>query len=152
MENLRLTLMDRTDAGWLNVLLADEDVRRYLPHLTTSAHDFIYDMQRAMETGLGELWAIRLDDLGIGFIAVYDIGDNPFIFYAMLSAYRNKGYMKKSLQMLDPSRFGVLHTCVDPENVPSLRVLTNGGDPKVNKDRTGYPFSLSFGISIRQKN
>lgn len=26
------------------------------------------------------------------------------------------------------------------------------GDPKVNKDRTGYPFSLSFGISIRQKN
>ena len=90
MENLRLTLMDRTDAGWLNVLLADEDVRRYLPHLTTSAHDFIYDMQRAMETGLGELWAIRLDDLGIGFIAVYDIGDNPFIFYVTLSAYRNK--------------------------------------------------------------
>lgn len=125
MENLRLTLMDRTDADWLNVLLADEDVRRYLPHLTACVHDFIRDMQRAMETGLGELWAIRLDGSGIGFIAVYDIGDNPFIFYAMLPAYRNKGYMKRSLQMLDPSRFGALHTCVDSGNVPSLRVLAN---------------------------
>lgn len=125
MENLRLTLMDRTDAGWLNVLLADEDVKRYLPHLTANAYDFIHDMQRAMETGLGELWAIRLDDLGIGFIAVYDIGDNPFIFYAMLSAYRNKGYMKKSLQKLDLSRFDALHTCVDSGNAPSLQVLTD---------------------------
>lgn len=125
MENLRLTWIDTADADWLDILLADEEVRRYLPHLTACAHDFIRDMQRAMETGLGELWAIRLDGSGIGFIAVYDIGDNPFIFYAMLPAYRNKGYMKKSLQMLDPSRFGVLHTCVDPENVPSLRVLTN---------------------------
>lgn len=125
MENLRLTWIDTADADWLDILLADEEVRRYLPHLTACAHDFIRDMQRAMETGLGELWAIRLDGSGIGFIAVYDIGDNPFIFYAMLPAYRNKGYMKKSLQMLDPFRFGVLHTCVDPENVPSLRVLTN---------------------------
>lgn len=123
MENLRLTLMNRSDAGWLDVLLTDEEVRRYLPHLTTCAHDFIHDMQRSMKTGLGELWAIRLDGLGIGFIAIYDIGDNPFIFYAILPAYRNKGYMTRSLQMLDLSRFDALHTCVERGNVPSLRVL-----------------------------
>lgn len=120
MENLRLTWIDTADADWLDILLADEEVRRYLPHLTACAHDFIRDMQRAMETGLGELWAIRLDGSGIGFIAVYDIGDNPFIFYAMLPAYRNKGYMKKAIKMIENLGLPTLYSQIDKGNTASI--------------------------------
>lgn len=123
--NNRITLSSFSsgDRKWLSELLIDKDVRKFLPHLTTDVDVFTNDMEIAERNGLGKFWIIRLGGVGIGFISIYDLTEKPFIFYAILSAYRNKGYMKRSLQMLDLSRFDVLYTCVERGNVPSLRVL-----------------------------
>lgn len=55
-------------------------------------------MEIVMLKGLGKLWIIRLDCVGIGFISIYDMKENPFVFYAMLPTYRKKGYMKKAIK------------------------------------------------------
>lgn len=80
-------------------------------------------MEIMMLKGLGKLWIIRLDGVGIGFISIYDLTENPFIFYAVLSAYRNKGYMKKALRMIENECSSFLYTIVESCNIPSLKVL-----------------------------
>lgn len=112
-----------TDKRWLSELLIDQDVRKFLPHLTTDVDKFAHDMEIARRNGLGQLWIIRLDGVGIGFISIYDLTENPFIFYAMLPAYRNKGYMKKALKMIENECSSFLYTIVESCNIPSLKVL-----------------------------
>ena len=75
-----------------------------------------------MLKGLGKLWIIRLDVVGIGFISIYDLTENPFIFYAVLSAYRNKGYMKKALRMIENLGLPPLYSQIDKKNSISLPV------------------------------
>lgn len=112
-----------TDKKWLSELLIDQDVRKFLPHLTTDVDKFAHDMEIAELKGLGKLWIIRLDGVGIGFISIYDLTENPFIFYAMLPTYRNKGYMKKALRMIENECSSFLYTIVESCNIPSLKVL-----------------------------
>ena len=78
-----------------------------------------------MLKGLGKLWIIRLDCVGIGFISIYDMKENPFVFYAMLPAYRSKGYMKKALKMIEKSNLLSLTTQINTGNMASLKVIVS---------------------------
>ena len=120
---ITLSSFSPTDKKWLSELLNDQDVRKFLPHLTTDVDTFAHDMEIAELKGLGKFWIIRLDGVGIGFISIYDLTESPFIFYAMLPAYRNKGYMKKALRMIENERSSFLYTIVESSNIPSLKVL-----------------------------
>ena len=84
---------------------------------------FTNDMEIAEHNGLGKFWIIRLGGVGIGFISIYDLTEKPFIFYAMLPAYRNKGYMKKAFRMIENECSSFLYTIVESCNIPSLKVL-----------------------------
>lgn len=79
-------------------------------------------MEIAERNGLGNFWIIRLGGVGIGFISIYDLTEKPFIFYAILSAYRNKGYMKRAIKMIENYGFSSLYTKIDIENEASLNV------------------------------
>lgn len=123
--NNRITLSSFSsgDRKWLSELLIDKDVRKFLPHLTTDVDVFTNDMEIAERNGLGKFWIIRLGGVGIGFISIYDLTEKPFIFYAMLPAYRNKGYMKKALRMIENECSSFLYTIVESCNILSLKVL-----------------------------
>lgn len=122
--NNRITLSSFSsgDRKWLSELLIDKDVRKFLPHLTTDVDVFTNDMEIAERNGLGKFWIIQLGGVGIGFISIYDLTEKPFIFYAMLPAYRNKGYMKKALRMIENECSSFLYTIVESCNIPSLKV------------------------------
>ena len=122
---ITLSSFSVTDKKWLRELLIEHDVRKFLPHLTTDVDTFTHDMEIAELKGLGKFWIIRLDCLGIGFISIYDLTENPFIFYAMLPAYRNKGYMKKALKMIEKFNIPSLITQINIGNMASLRAIVS---------------------------
>lgn len=124
-NNITLSSYSPKDREWLSKLLVEPDVRRYLPHLTTDVDIFIYDMKIAESKGLGKLWIIRLAENGVGFIAVYDLTDDPFIFYAMLPEYRNKGYMRNAIGLIENKYSSTLSTIVDAKNEASMSILAN---------------------------
>lgn len=124
-NNITLSSYNSKDREWLSKLLVEQDVRRFLPHLTTDVDKFICDMKIAESKGLGKFWIIRLDNIGIGFISIYDLIENPFIFYAMSPEFRNNGYMHNAIEMIEKEYSSILSTIVDVKNVRSLRILTN---------------------------
>ena len=124
-KNITLSSFSSIDRGWLSELLIDKDVRKFLPHLTTDVDKFICDMEVAERKGLGMLWIIRLKDIGIGFIVVYDLTEEPFLFYAMLPTFSNKGYMHYAIRLIEKDYSSLLSTIVDANNVRSLKILTN---------------------------
>lgn len=124
-NNITLSSFSPRDREWLSELLIDKDVRKFLSHLTTDVDKFIYDMEIAERKGLGKFWIIRLDNIGVGFISIYDLTEKPFIFYAMLPEFRNKGYMHNAIGLIEKGHSSFLSTIVDAKNVNSLKVLTN---------------------------
>ena len=82
-------------------------------------------MKIAERKGLGKFWIIRLDSIGIRFISIYDLIENPFIFYAVLPEFRNKGYMQNAIGLIEKEHSSILSTIDDAKNVRSIRVLTN---------------------------
>ncbi len=123
----KITLSSYTskDKEWLSKLLVERDVRRFLPHLTTDVDKFICDMKIAESKELGKFWIIRLGNIGIGFISIYDLIEKPFIFYAILPEFRNNGYMHNAIGLIEKEHSSILSTIVDEKNVRSLKVLTN---------------------------
>ena len=121
----KITLSSYTskDREWLGNLLVEQDVRRFLPHLTTNVDKFICDMKIAENNGLGKFWIIRLDSIGIGFISIYDLTANPFIFYAVLPDFRNKGYMHNAIRLIENKYSLNLLTIVDNNNEASMKIL-----------------------------
>ena len=124
-NNITLSSFSPRDREWLSELLIDKDVRKFLSHLTTDVDKFICDMEFAERKGLGKFWIIRLDNIGVGFISIYDLTEKPFIFYAMLPEFRNKGYMHNAIGLIEKGHSSFLSTIVDAKNVNSLKVLTN---------------------------
>ena len=124
-NNITLSSFSPRDREWLSELLIDKDVRKFLSHLSTDVDKFIYDMEIAERKGLGKFWIIRLDNIGVGFISIYDLTESPFIFYAMLPAYRNKGYIKKALKMIEKSNIPSLTTQINTGNMASLRAIVS---------------------------
>ena len=122
-NRITLSSFSSKDREWLSELLIDKDVRKFLPHLTADVDVFTNDMEIAEHNGLGKFWIIRLGGVGIGFISIYDLTEKPFIFYAMLPAYRNKGYMKQAFRMIENECSSFLYTIVESCNIPSLKVL-----------------------------
>lgn len=122
---ITLSSFSVTDKKWLSELLIDHDVRKFLPHLTTDVDTFAHEMEIAELKGLGKFWIIRLDGVGIGFISIYDLTEKPFIFYAMLPEFRNKGYMHNAIGLIEKEYSSILSTIVDANNVRSVKVLTN---------------------------
>lgn len=122
-NRITLSSFSSKDREWLSELLIDKDVRKFLPHLTADVDVFTNDMEIAEHNGLGKFWIIRLGGVSIGFISIYDLTEKPFIFYAMLPAYRNKGYMKKAFRMIENECSSFLYTIVESCNIPSLKVL-----------------------------
>ena len=124
MKNkISLLSFTSSDREWLGILLADKDVRKYLSHLTSDVDVFVHDMEIAEHKGLAKLWIVRLEERGIGFISIYDLTENPFVFYAMLPSFRNKGYMKRAIKLIDSLSLPPLFSKVDKENFASLKVL-----------------------------
>lgn len=124
MEELALTSITMSDIPWMDTLLNDKEVRRFLPNLSSSAYLFLDEMNVAENRKIGKLWAIRLNDNGVGFIAIYDLEDSPFIFYAMLPMFRNRGYMKRCVKMIEMEYKQTLYTCIEKENVATQHVLS----------------------------
>ena len=122
-NKITLSSYNSKDREWLSKLLVEQDVRRFLPHLTTDVDKFICDMKIAESKGLGKFWIIRLDNIGVGFISIYDLTEKPFIFYAMLPEFRNKGYMQNAIELIENKYLVTLTTVVDSRNVASMRVL-----------------------------
>ncbi|MGN0088672.1 MAG: GNAT family N-acetyltransferase [Candidatus Limimorpha sp.] len=124
-NNITLSSYNSKDREWLSKLLVEQDVRKFLPHLTTDVDTFAHDMEIAERKGLGKFWIIRLDNIGVGFISIYDLIENPFIFYAMSPEFRNKGYMHNAIGLIEKEYSSILSTIVDANNVRSVKVLTN---------------------------
>ncbi len=124
---ISLSPVSPSDEKWLTTLLHDVEVRRQLPHLSTDASLFIADMLAAERTGLGLLRIIRWHGEDIGFIAVYDLTDNPFIFYAMLPAFRRHGYMHQAITQIQSIINRPLYTHVAPDNHASIALLSSAG-------------------------
>lgn len=122
-DNITLSSFLSRDREWLSELLIEKDVRKFLPHLTTDVDKFICDMEIAERKGLGKFWIIRLDNIGVGFISIYDLTENPFIFYAMSHEYRNKGYMHNAIRLIEKEYLVTLSTVVDNNNEASMKVL-----------------------------
>lgn len=122
-NNITLSSYNSKDREWLSKLLVEQDVRRFLPHLTTDVDKFICDMKIAESKGLGKFWIIRLDNIGIGFISIYDLTENPFIFYAILPEFRNKGYMHNAIGLIENKYSLNLSTIVDNNNEASMKIL-----------------------------
>lgn len=122
-NNITLSSFLLRDREWLSKLLIEKDVRRFLPHLTTDVDKFICDMKIAESNGLGKFWIIRLDNIGIGFISIYDLIENPFLFYAMSPEYRNKGYMHNAIKLIENNYSLTLSTVVDNNNEASMKIL-----------------------------
>lgn len=53
-NNITLSSYNSKDREWLSKLLVEQDVRRFLPHLTTDVDKFICDMKIAESKGLGK--------------------------------------------------------------------------------------------------
>lgn len=121
----QITLSSYTskDREWLSNLLVEQDARRFLPHLTTDVDKFICDMKIAENNGLGKFWIIRLDSIGIGFISIYDLTENPFIFYAILPEFRNNGYMHNAIGLIENKYSLNLSTVVNNNNEASMKIL-----------------------------
>ena len=124
-NNITLSSYSPKDREWLGELLVEQDVRRFLPHLTTDVDIFINDMKIAESKGLGKFWIIRLDNIGVGFISIYDLTEKPFIFYAMSPIYRHKGYMHNAIKMIDKEYLLTLSTVVAENNIQSLKLISN---------------------------
>ena len=124
-NNITLSSYSPKDREWLGELLVEQDVRRFLPHLTTDVDIFINDMKIAESKGLGKFWIVRLDYIGIGFISIYDLKETPFIFYAMSPIYRHKGYMHNAIKMIDKEYPLTLSTVVAENNIQSLKLISN---------------------------
>ena len=124
-NNITLSSYNSKDREWLSKLLVEQDVRKFLPHLTTDVNKFIFDMEIAERKGLGKFWIIRLYNIGVGFISIYDLTENPFVFYAMSPEFRNKGYMHNAIGLIEKEYSSILSTIVDANNVRSVRVLSN---------------------------
>lgn len=124
-NNITLSSYSPKDREWLGELLVEQDVRRFLPHLTTDVDIFINDMKIAESKGLGKFWIVRLDYIGIGFISIYDLKETPFIFYAMSPIYRHKGYMHNAIKMIDKEYLLTLSTVVAENNIQSLKLISN---------------------------
>ena len=123
-NNITLSSFLLRDREWLSKLLIEKDVRKFLPHLTTNVDKFICDMEIAERKGLGKFWIIRLDNIGIGFVSIYDLTENPFIFYAMSHKYRNKGYMHNAIRLIENNYSLTLSTIVDNNNEASFKILS----------------------------
>ena len=123
--NITLSSFSSRDRDWLSELLTDEEVRKFLPQLTTDVDKFIHDMEIAEQEGLGKFCIIRLDNIGVGFISIYDLTENPFIFYAMLPEFRNKGYMKQAIRVIEKEYSLALSTVVDSSNKASIKALAH---------------------------
>lgn len=134
-NDLTLASFSSADRKWLAGLLNDMDVRRFLPYLTTDVDQFIHHMEQAEQRGLGKFLTIRLGGVGIGFVCIYDLTENPFVFYAMLPPYRNKGYMKTAVKLIENLGLPPLYTQIDKENTASACVCEDSsitvrqGDP-----------------------
>lgn len=124
-SNITLSSYSPKDREWLGELLVEQDVRRFLPHLTTNVDIFINDMKIAETKGLGKFWIVRLDYIGIGFISIYDLKESPFIFYAMSPIYRHKGYMHNAIKMIDKKYPLTLSTVVAENNIQSVKLISN---------------------------
>lgn len=122
-NNITLSSYNSKDREWLSKLLIEQDVRRFLPHLTTDVDKFICDMKIAESKGLGKFWIIRLDNIGIGFISIYDLIENPFIFYAMSPEFRNNGYMHIAIGLIENKYSLNLSTVVNNNNEASMKIL-----------------------------
>ena len=122
-NNITLSSFSPRDREWLSELLIDKDVRKFLSHLTTDVDKFIYDMEIAERKGLGKFWIIRLDNIGVGFISIYDLTEKPFIFYAMLPEFRNKGYMHNAIGLIENKYSLNLSTVVNNNNEASMKIL-----------------------------
>ena len=122
-NKITLSSYNSKDREWLSKLLVEQDVRRFLPHLTTDVDKFICDMKIAESKGLGKFWIIRLDNIGIGFISIYDLIENPFIFYAMSPEFRNNGYMHNAIGLIENKYSLNLSTVVNNNNEASMKIL-----------------------------
>lgn len=122
-NNITLSSFSPRDREWLSELLIDKDVRKFLSHLTTDVDKFIFDMEIAERKGLGKFLIIRLDNIGIGFISIYDLAEDPFVFYAMLPEYRNKRYMHNAIKLIVNKYSLTLSTVVDNNNEASMKIL-----------------------------
>ena len=132
-EQLMMRPVTNNDAEWLNELLSDEEVRRFMPHIERNADRLIANMLKAGERGLGYMKIISFESTPAGFIAVYDINDNPFLFYAMRKSFRNKGIMTSVIKSLIPTLPHSITTFINEDNKASRRVIAKSGLLKIIK-------------------
>ena len=137
------------DIPVMRQIFDDEMTRKYLPELMdiVSSGMGINQMLSSFDTYLaldeGMIWAIRLDKVMIGFVAVMDLSTNPTIFYATHPNHRSQGYTKECVDAVLQYIFGH-YSCqymlseVYKENTISMQVLSSVGFRITKKDRRKY--------------
>ena len=130
-EQFMIRTVTNNDAEWLNELLSDKEVRRFMPHLERNADRLIANMLKADKLGLGYMKIISFESTPAGFIAVYDINDNPFLFYAVRKSFRNKGLMTSVIKYMIPTLPHSITTLINEDNVASKRVFAKSGLLKI---------------------
>lgn len=130
-----LTRIRETDLGNIQQIIEDKPFQTFLPDLydllktEQGCKVFFSSFSKYEQEGSGLLWAIRISDLLIGFVAIMDIPRNSTIFYAIHPLYRGKGYAKECVKAVvswyDRNHSGhPLHTEIHECNKASLHVVS----------------------------
>lgn len=138
--------IEKRDMPFLYQIFNDPLTKKYLPEIyeLINEEEKIQHMVASFDSYLkvdeGVLWAVRIANCLIGFVAVMDISDNPTIIYAMHPNSRRHGYMKESVSCVIDYLFNhqichCLQTEVYEENTASINILLNNKFHIVKKDR-----------------
>ena len=164
LESERLFLRQITpdDVKEVFALRSNRDVMKYIPRplciIEEDAIALINMMLQRIETNEGINWAITLknSDKLIGYIGHFRIEWENFrseIGYMILPEYSGKGIATEAVKLLvaygfDDMKMHSIEAIIDPENIPSAKVLEKNGFIKEGHFKENEYFEGKFIDSV----
>ena len=145
-QNCVMNRITEDDIPVMRLIFDDELTKKYLPELRAlvrtdkGIQQMLSSFDAYLTMNEGMIWAVRIRDIMIGFVAIMDLSHNPTILYAMHPNYRSNGYMKECVAesvrfLFDNSLCLHLQTEVHNDNVASKRLLQSIGFKVMKRDK-----------------
>ena len=133
-KNCVMNRIAEDDIPVMRQIFDDKLTKKYLPELRAlvrtdkGIQQMLSSFDAYLTMNEGMIWAVRLRDVMIGFVAIMDLSYNPTIIYAMHPNYRRNGYMKECVgvvvkYMLNNTRCHYIQSEVYKENYISVHLL-----------------------------
>lgn len=134
------------DIPVMRQIFKDVLTQKYLPELRSlvrtdkGIRQILQSFDFYLSKDEGVIWAIRLSDALIGFVAIMDLSSKPTVFYALHPDFRKNGYMQESVAMsvqyiLEKGLNYYVQTEVHNENMNSINLLQSIGFRVVKKTK-----------------